>query len=95
MNFYKTKRWKATREKVLRRDGYECKECRRYGRNRIAACVHHVNPLLEHPEWRIQMWNLISLCNSCHDKMHDRENDVLTELGEYWRNKVTPPQFKK
>lgn len=94
MNFYKSKQWKVRREKILKRDQYECRNCKRYGKNRIANTVHHCNPLLEHPEWRLLTWNLLSVCTKCHDKMHDRENDKLTELGEYWREKVTPPTFK-
>lgn len=93
MNFYKSKPWKIKREKILRRDQYECRNCKRYGKNRIANTVHHCNQLLEHPEWRLTNWNLISLCGACHDKMHDRENGVLTELGEYWRDKVTPQSY--
>lgn len=93
MNFYKSKPWKIKREKILRLDQYECRNCKRYGKNRIANTVHHCNPLLEYPELRLESWNLISLCGVCHGKMHDRENDVLTELGEFWREKVTPPSY--
>lgn len=28
--------------------------------------------------------NLISLCNKCHDKMHDRNTNKLTALGLEW-----------
>lgn len=89
MNFYKSKPWRSKRTKVLRRDSYECQECKRYGKNRTATTVHHCNPLETHPQWRLESWNLLSLCSTCHDRMHDRNNDVLTSLGEYWREKVT------
>ncbi|MEK5429699.1 HNH endonuclease [Lysinibacillus sp. FSL R7-0073] len=89
MNFYKLKIWKNKRVKVLKRDSYECQECKRYGRNRTATTVHHCNPLETHPQWRLESWNLLSLCTTCHDKMHDRNNNVLTTLGEYWRERVT------
>ncbi|RDV26279.1 HNH endonuclease [Lysinibacillus capsici] len=88
-NFYKTKVWRSKRKKILRRDNYECQECRRYGKSRPATTVHHCNPLETHPQWRLESWNLLSLCSACHDKMHDRNKDVLTTLGEYWREKVT------
>lgn len=94
VSFYKTKAWRSKRTKILRRDQYECRECKRYGKSRTATTVHHCNPLLEHTDLRLTTWNLISLCGICHDKMHDRLNDTLTELGEYWREKVTPPNFK-
>lgn len=93
MSFYKTKSWRNKRIKILKRDEYECRECKRYGKSRQATTVHHCNPLLEHPELRLTTWNLLSLCGICHDKMHDRTNDTLTDLGEYWREKVSPPLF--
>lgn len=87
-NFYKTPRWESKRKKILRRDEYRCQECKRYGKNKEATTVHHINPLLDHPEWRLESWNLVSLCYVCHDKMHDRVNNELTALGEQWRDRV-------
>lgn len=88
MNFYKTKAWRSKRVKILRRDQYECRECKRYGNSRTATTVHHCNPLEEQPDLRLTTWNLLSLCDTCHDKMHDRVNNKLTELGEQWRVKA-------
>lgn len=85
MNFYKTTRWKHKRLRILKRDEYCCRQCKRYGKNRTATTVHHINPLETHPELRLESWNLISLCSTCHDKMHDRVSNKLTELGEQWR----------
>ncbi|MEK4425156.1 HNH endonuclease [Solibacillus sp. FSL K6-1523] len=90
MNFYKSKQWKRKRLIILRRDSYECKECKRYGKNRTATTIHHCHPLNVRPDLRLTNWNLISLCNKCHEQMHTRAGDELTELGIYWRNKVTP-----
>ncbi|GIP38318.1 HNH endonuclease [Paenibacillus sp. J31TS4] len=89
-SFYKSTRWKTKREKILRRDEYLCQECKRYGRSTAAATVHHINPLERHPELALVSPNLVSLCNPCHDKMHDRTTGVLTEAGERWREKVSP-----
>ena len=47
-----------------------------------------MNPLSERPDLRLESWNLLSLCNKCHDKMHDRNSDQLTKLGEQWREKA-------
>lgn len=85
MNFYKNKKWTAKHNTILRRDEYECQECKRYGKSVKASHVHHIIPL----EWclifnQLMAWasiNLISLCKHCHDKMHDRTNNRLTELG--------------
>lgn len=87
-NFYKSIAWKSKRQKILRRDYYQCQECKRYGKNREATTVHHINPLLAQPELRLESWNLLSLCGVCHDKMHDRVTNRLTALGEWWRDSV-------
>jgi len=94
MNFYKTARWKSKREKVLRRDEYLCRECKRYGKTTAAATVHHIHPAEKHPEWRLASWNLVSLCDGCHNKMHDRDNEALTALGQSWVDRVPPPSLE-
>lgn len=95
MSFYKSKAWRGKRTKILRRDQYECRNCKRYGKSRTATTVHHCHPLETHPELRLTTWNLLSLCSTCHDKMHDRFNDILTPLGEEWRRRgvqgIPPP----
>jgi 5-methylcytosine-specific restriction endonuclease McrA len=84
VNFYKTQRWKNKREKVLRRDEYLCQECKRYERTTEANTVHHIRPLMVSPELRLDSSNLVSLCNTCHERMHDRKTHGLSELGEQW-----------
>ncbi|WP_445662125.1 HNH endonuclease [Bacillus sp. FSL R12-0069] len=54
-NFYKTKRWKNKRINVLKRDSYQCQECKRYGKNKEATTVHHIHPLRNRPELRLTM----------------------------------------
>ncbi|MDE6707870.1 MAG: HNH endonuclease [Oscillospiraceae bacterium] len=54
----------------MRRDGYQCQDCKRYGRLREAVTVHHIQHLAEHPELALQSENLISLCAECHNKRH-------------------------
>ena len=89
---YKGGRWKAARARALRRDGYRCRECRRYGKRVEATHVHHVWPVEDFPEYAFEAWNHLSLCLGCHDKMHDRLTGRLTELGQRWKNRTPPPQ---
>ena len=84
------KRWRHLREQALRRDGYRCRECARYGRLRPAEVVHQVWPVEDYPEYAYSLDNLLSLCVSCHDAMHERGSRRLTPLGERWRRKVIP-----
>lgn len=84
-------RWRRLRATVLRRDGYRCRECARYGKRVDATTAHHVWPEETHPDlaWRSQC--LISLCSSCHDAMHDRGTRCLTARGLAWQRRLPPP----
>lgn len=88
---YKGKRWRKVRERTLRRDRHLCRECARYGRTTSATVVHHSWPAVDYPEYQYSDWNLVSLCAACHNAMHDRDTDVLTELGERLRSRTPPP----
>lgn len=68
--FYLSKQWRAKRNKILRRDGYECVVCKRYGRTREAKIVHHIKELEDYPELRLTSSNLQSVCVPCHNKLH-------------------------
>ena len=83
--------WRKLRGRALRRDGYLCRECRRYGRHVEATTAHHAWPVEDWPEYSQSLWNLVALCDSCHELMHDRHRRQLTALGESWRRKIIPP----
>jgi 5-methylcytosine-specific restriction protein A len=34
--------------------------------------VHHIEPIETHPELRLVMDNLLSVCAACHERIHDR-----------------------
>ena len=81
MTDYKDKKWLRKRQSILRRDNYLCRECKRYGKTTPADTVHHIKPLEYYPELFLFNQNLISLCASCHNKMHDRDTRELTATG--------------
>lgn len=85
---YADKRWATMRARILRRDGYLCQQCLRYGKHRAATTVHHCYPAGMYPDLAWERWNLVSLCTQCHDAMHDRGSDLLTALGEQWRRRA-------
>lgn len=95
MNTYKDKRWERKRLVILKRDDYKCRECRRYGKTKQANTVHHIYPLEQYPELYLVDDNLLSLCGSCHDLMHDRVNNTLTPLGMQWVLRVQDKVMKK
>lgn len=91
---YNGKRWKQKRELILRRDKHLCREHQRYGKRIDATMVHHIYPALEYPEWEFASWNLISLCNDCHEAMHVRITGELTDKGKALQ-KRTPPSLER
>ena len=95
MNKYKNKKWIKLRKNILKRDGYACRECRRYGYMRDARVVHHVFPADNYPYLFYNSKNLISLCDSCHNKMHDRMSNEITKCGEDWQERLKKEVFMK
>ncbi len=91
MNIYKTKRWQRKREHILRRDGYLCQISKWYGKRVDAETVHHIWPVEDYPEYAWYDWNLISVSNIMHNKLHDRYTGKLTALGEVLRKRTPPP----
>lgn len=87
-SFLKGKRWLKKRDMILRRDSYTCQLCKRYGRMRGAHVVHHIFPWEFYPELVYENWNLISLCEDCHNRMHDRVSHELTAEGQRLQRKV-------
>lgn len=85
MKSYVDKKWEKKREVILRRDDYKCIECARRNKTTSATMVHHVNPADCYPELFLENNNLISLCDSCHNKMHNRKYKTLSTLGRKYQ----------
>lgn len=68
--FYKSKDWMKVREDVLIRDNNECQMCKAQGRVSLAQCVHHKKHLKDYPMLALDINNLQSLCNACHNSIH-------------------------
>lgn len=68
--FYKSTAWELAREQALIRDTHLCQHCIKRKRLTPADMVHHIKPLNEYPDLAVVLENLLSLCNSCHNKEH-------------------------
>ena len=79
--FYLSTRWEHLRQKIMRRDNYMCRECLRFGRHRQGEMVHHAIPREDFPELEWTAWNLVTLCNACHERMHLRVSNELSQAG--------------
>ena len=53
---------------VRERDNYTCQECFSIK----SICAHHIKPWKENIEKRFDLDNGITLCNSCHSKIHHK-----------------------
>ena len=82
INFHNTRPWKNKRIVILKRDGYQCRECKRYGKVTEADTVHHVLPIEDRYDLRLDNRNLISLCEGCHERVHNKFDKKLSKLGE-------------
>ncbi|MDL2248600.1 HNH endonuclease [Tyzzerella sp. OttesenSCG-928-J15] len=68
-------------------------ECSRKGKTASANTVHHCEP--DNAERFYEATNLISLCTDCHNKMHNRITNELTELGLKWKERSTNGKIKR
>jgi hypothetical protein len=66
--YLKSNKWKIKREAVLLRDKYLCQACLRNKANQ----VHHLtyNNVLDEP-----LFELISICEPCHIKLHNKNKN--------------------
>lgn len=69
-SFYHSVEWKRAREQALMRDHGLCQHCLKEKRITQADMVHHIKEVQTHWEMRLVLSNLLSLCNSCHNKVH-------------------------
>ena len=92
MDLYHTKRWKAKRNKILRRDGYQSQLALRYGKHVQGETVHHIFPRDKYPEYQWQDWNLITLSIKEHNRMHDRNTGELSEEGKALQERTAREQ---
>ena len=76
-SFYKSKRWQAMRDYIIKRDRGLCQDCLEHGIVMQAEEVHHIIPLNESnindASIALGESNLVSLCRECHQKRHRRK----------------------
>lgn len=93
--FYQTKRWEGLRKSAMLRDAYKCQSCKLKQRATQATCVHHIFPRDSFPQYETELWNLMSLCDKCHNEMHDRFTKGLSHKGKvFMRAKASEQKIK-
>ena len=67
--FYNSVAWRKL-SKIKRRRDPLCEECKRNGLIVPATIVHHVIEVRDSIDHRLDLDNLVSLCQSCHSRLH-------------------------
>lgn len=84
--FYNSPEWRHKQKVILRRDHYQCQLCKRYGKIREASIVHHKLELALYPELAMDNDNLVSVCKSCHNKLHDEKGNKARHNQRFRKN---------
>ncbi len=83
--FYHSTAWEQAREMALQRDAYLCQHCLTHGRATPAVMVHHIVELtpanINNPNINTNLNNLVSLCDTCHKKVHGWIRQGSTRQG--------------
>ena len=90
VRFRNTAAWRRKRVQIRERDYHLCKACaadRRITYHNLE--VHHIKPLAERFDLRLDDANLVTLCGACHEKAEsgDIGRDTLVRLAR----QKTPP----
>lgn len=74
LEFYSSNTWRRLRNYKIKMDPL-CEKCLDDGIIKMATTVHHIKELKKHRELGLTIANLMSICNSCHNKIHRGKND--------------------
>lgn len=76
-SFYRSKKWQRVRDYQLTEHPF-CEECLKRGIHTPAVIVHHVVWLTadnyKDPYYSLNPDNLESVCQTCHNRIHDARN---------------------
>jgi len=82
---YRSKRWRALRWEILRRDGFQCQKCG--ARTRLE--IDHIESIKDAPALSFEGANLQTLCKECHSsKTREETHGALSPAREAWRELI-------
>lgn len=99
--FYKSWAWVNCRQTVLARDLGLCQECLKDGIPTPANTVHHIVHYRDDPTRALDIDNLVSVCMSCHNKLHPEKRNKNAKMKakkeskkiKVVRTKANPERF--
>ena len=68
---------------ALTRDRYQCVMCKQKGIIKKAEMVHHIVPLKKDWNKRLELTNLMSLCEACHNAIDHSEAPTPKSLDTH------------
>ncbi|WP_286680113.1 HNH endonuclease signature motif containing protein [Tepidanaerobacter sp. EBM-49] len=69
-DFYNSLEWEKVRQAAVARDHALCQDCLKQHRIKPYDTVHHIEPIKDNWGKRLDLNNLICLCESCHQERH-------------------------
>ena len=82
---YDSPAWKATRARVIARDGGACRLCG----STVRLTVHHIVPAADDDAAALDMDNLVTLCAACHGRI-DGPKAARAKAAARARRRRTP-----
>jgi len=67
---YSRSEWRELNKRILKRDNYQCQLCGAKHTQGNRLVVHHRYPISSFPEFIDKEWNLVTVCEECHKKLH-------------------------
>lgn len=84
--------WQVLSER-FRADNPTCYDCNLVGRVEPSTCVHHQVPIVEDPRRRLDVKNLVALCDSCHKSRHKMDLLSNRAVEEYVNKRKKPKRL--
>lgn len=72
--FFSSPTWRRLQHECWKRDDFRCQRCHSPHRGKHKLHAHHIVPWSNSVLLRLALTNLITLCKSCHNWVHSRQN---------------------
>lgn len=76
-------KWQKRRLEIMDKDNFSCQIC---GDTENTLNVHHLHYHKGRDIWDYEDWELITLCDGCHEKEHSTIEDILSRI-EYIKSR--------
>lgn len=80
--FYVSKGWILTKPEAIKRDKGLCRLCLSKNSISVQDTVHHIVPIKDDWALRLDIDNLICLCDGCHKKVHKKYRKSFKDKRE-------------